>query len=897
MGVFDRLPFTLRTLFGRRRAESELDAEMGFHLDHLIEQKRATGLSVDDARSAAMREMGSIGLYKEECRDSLGIRLLSDVRQDILYGLRMLGRSRGFSAVAILSLALGIGANTAIFTLIDSVVLRPLPVKNAGELVQVVLAQPKHPQTAFSYPIFEMLSKRTDIFSDVFVQRNRRLAVGIGGNAEPVDGAFVSGTFFKALGVLPLLGRAVNAADDSESGGPDGPVAVISYKYWLSAFGGDPQVLGRTITANSVPLKIVGVLPANFTGVFVGSDPAFFLPLLQEPLVDKNQSMLHMKAAWWLNIMAVRRPGVPDVTTRAALRTIWPGIQREAFPPPVGSGNQEIYKWTPDISDASRGISWVRNDFTNPLYYLMGIAGLVLLIACANIASLLMARTKARQHEIAVRLALGADRFRLVRQLLTESMILSVAGAALGVAIAIPGSRFLVSLISTDSSPVWLDVHPDLRILGFTIALALLTGLLFGGAPALRATSTAPSASLKENTRTGSSNGVFGKTLVVSQVSLSLLLLIAAGLFARTFWNLTKQDMGFDPRHLYIAAIDPRNDGITGDRLVQAYSEIYSGLKREPGVQSASLAMMVPVADCCWWEDVRSAEAKNPLESTKVFLNLVSPGYFATLSTPLVMGRDFNVSDGKGHPEVAVINEAMAQHYFPGMNPVGRHFSVDGSKEYQNVEIIGVVKSTYQRDLRTGVEYAAYFSVFQAQGGYTLAIVRTNQSAQAVSAIMRRAVHAVTPETPVHVTSYDEMVGQTAMQDRLTALLANFFGVLAVGLACIGLYGIMSYSVTRRTSEIGVRMALGAPSGGVLWLVLREAILLAGAGVAIGIPAALGCARVLSSLQTMLFGLTPNDPATIAATALLLLFVAAVAGYLPARRAGRLDPMSALRNE
>ncbi|HEY4088659.1 MAG TPA: ABC transporter permease [Bryobacteraceae bacterium] len=887
MRTLDRIRFRLRTLFHRVRAESELDDEMRFHLDHLIEQKRAAGMSAADARRAASREMGSIGLYKEECRDSLGVRLLSDLWQDVGYGLRILGHSPGFTAVAILSLALGIGANTAIFTLIDSVVLRQLPVKNPGELMHFVVQTPKGPQPVFTYPLYEALARIPDLFESIFIQRDSEFKIGPGGAAVPIRGSYVTGNYFDALDIHPFFGRTLSVADDETAT----PAAVLSYQYWTDEFASDRSITNRTLTINGAAVRVVGVLPKSFTGVNVGVMPAFYLPLRIEPLLAKERSMLAKKNAWWLSILARQKPGVPPARARAILRTAWPQLVAEGFVP---HNQKELLGERPDVLDASRGISAMRASYSRPLYYLMGISGLVLLIACANIANLLLARTQARQHEIATRLALGAGRFRVLRQLMTESLLLSGAGAAIGLLIASPCSRLLVSLISETNVTIWLDVAPDLRILGFATALALTTGLLFGAAPALRATSDA----VKDTPRTATRGTLFGKALVVSQVSLSLLLLIAAGLFARTFWNLTNQDLGFDARRVYTGLVDPRDVGIEDEALTRMYGELYAGLNREPGVQAASLAEMSPVAYCCWSEDLLSAESVRPEEKTHSMMNLVSPGYFATFGTPLFLGRDFAPGDDTHQPLMAIVGNGLAKHLFGDASPIGRHLSVAGMKELQNAEIIGVAKDTNQRELRTGVEYTAYFSLLQSSNpGQMLIAVRTNESEAAVQASVARVVHSLSPRTPVSLSSFESQIGDHAMQDRLTAVLSNFFGLLAVSLVCVGLYGLMSYTVARRTGEIGIRMALGAEGGRVRWMMLREALIMAGAGIAIGIPCALVLAKVLSSLQDMLFGLKPNDPATVAATAVLLLGVAAVAGFLPAQRATRIEPISALRHE
>jgi predicted permease len=559
----DRLRFRLRTLLHRGRAETELDDEMRFHLENLIEQKRAAGMTAADARNAALREMGSIGLYKEECRDSLGVRLLNDLWQDLGHGLRILRRSPGFTAVAILSLALGIGANTAIFTLIDSLMLRQLPVKNPGELMQVEMQTEKGPLKNFSYPFLQAVKRVPDLFELVFTQRDLEFRIGPGADAVPGVGTYVTRNYFDALGVSPLIGRTFHSADDASGN----PVGVLSYQYWVGEFASDESITNRDVTVNGIALRIIGVLPKSFTGVNVGVVPAFFVPLDLEPMLAKDRSRLAKKTSQWLSILARPKPDVSPARARAILGTAWRGVMEGAF----DERDQKDFRTAkPDVIDASRGFSWVRQDYSRPLYYLMGISGLVLLIACANIANLLLARTKARQHEIATRLALGASRFRVLRQLLTESLLLSGAGATMGALIAYPCSRLLVSLISTTEQQVWLNVAPDPRVLGFAAATALITGVLFGATPALRATSQP----VKDGPRTATRGTFFGKALVVSQVTFSLLLLIAAGLFARTFWNLTHQDLGFDARNVYTGRIDPRNTGVRDDAMRRLYGDL-----------------------------------------------------------------------------------------------------------------------------------------------------------------------------------------------------------------------------------------------------------------------------------------------------------------------------------
>ena len=880
MRILDELRLWLRSLFRRSDVDRELNDELSFHLDKLIEQKLAAGMPFAEARAAAQHELGGIAQLSEECRDARRVALVDQLFQDVRYGLRMLRRSPGFSVVAILSLGLGIGANTAIFTLIDALILKKLPVSNPEELATIHYVTPQGPQGFMSYQAFEFLRRNTRSFQAVFVQRDTRFNIGEGGEERPVDGAFVSGDYFSSLGLQPLAGRLIEPAEEA-------PVAVISHRYWLGRFGGDKSIIGRTIVLQLTPATVVGVLPAGFSGVIVGQAPDVFVPLSVEPALQKDRSLLRNKKAWWLQPLARKKPGVSNMQAGAELDVLWPRMLSEVLPQKNGSVRQEFRQWKLGIVDAANGLSGIRRDFSQPLYVLMGIVSLVLLIACANIANLLLARTSARQREIAVRLALGSGRFRLIRQLLTESVMLSSFGAIPGIFFAYGSCRLVVSLFS---SHTFLDVSPDARIFGFTAGVAILTGLLFGAGPALRA------ASLNINARSSTERTLAGKALVVSQVALSLLLLVGAGLFARTFANLMRQDTGFDRHHVFVAHIDPRDAGIKGAGLQRLYMQLYDRLNGEPGVRSASISMMTPIAYCCWWDHIDAEGSLPGSDQTQIFLNTVSPGYFATFGTPIVAGRDFTPRDGQGGPLVAVVNEALAKHFFPGSNPIGKH--IDAGEKLHNAEIVGVVKSTNQRSLRAGIEASAYFPLFgDPKPGDMSVAVRTDRGLDAAASLLRRDVQRFHPDIAVNVESYENQIGETAAQDRLTALLASFFGLLAASLACIGLYGLMSYTVVRRTSELGIRTALGAQKGDLLWMILRETLLLSGIGVALGVPAAVLCARSLSSLSSLLYGLRADDAATIAMTAGVLILVTALAGYLPARRAAQIDAMAALRNE
>ncbi len=900
MRLSDKTRLRLRALFGRKHVETELHEEFHFHLEHLRDQNLAAGMAPDEARREALRELGGLSQFQEECRDARGVNFIAQLLQDVRYGLRMLLRNPGFSAVAILSLALGIGANTAIFTLINALTLKSLPVAKPEELIQIQPRTPKGAQGSLSYYALEFFHSHPELFAGVFVQASHRFDVELGGQTAPIEGAYVSGDYFPTLGVPPLIGRSIGMDDDKD--GAAAPMAVLSYRFWMARFAGDRSALGRTLVVEGTPLEIVGVMPPSFFGVEVGKSPNIFLPLSLEPVLDKDRSLLHIRAAWWLNILARKKAGLSDAAIQAGLAVLWPRVVNEVLPLKNGQPVAQFLKWRIETVDAGRGISGLRRQFSEPLYILMGIVGLVLLIACANVANLLLARTSARQHEVAVRLALGASRPRLIRQLLTESIMLSAFGAALGIAFAFWGCRLLLSILSTSQRSVDLNVRPDPLVLGFTALVAIATGVLFGTAPSLRATRGSPGSSLKDNTQRVAHGSMAANVLVVAQVALCLVLLIGAGLFVRTFWNLMHQDLGYDPKNLYAASIDPRQAGYKGDALNRLYGQLYENLNRNPGVRSASLSMTTPIASCCWFDPITAeGYTEKPGEEKDVYLNRISPGFFQTFGTKILLGHDFTAADGPGTPLKAMVSESIAKRYFEGQNPIGKHIGVGGGQivhDHQNAEIIGVVEDMRTRGLRAGTEYEAYFNMFQETNpGDMIVEIRTSQGLGAAASLLRQDVQAYGKQIPVNMEDFSEQIGQTALKDRMTAILAGFFGFLALVLASIGLYGIMSYTVIRRTSELGIRMALGAQATEVTWMIIRQTLWLAGTGALVGIPAALLCTRLLTSLSTMLYGLQPTDPVTIGATTVLLVVLAGVSGYFPARRAAHLDPVIALRNE
>jgi putative ABC transport system permease protein len=808
----------------------------------------------------------------------------------------MLGRNPGFTAVAVLSLALGIGANTAIFTLIRALMLKPLPVANPQGLVQIRQETPRGPLNRWTYDSFQFFRERSELFSGVFAQENVHFNLESGEQSTPIEGVYVSGDYFATLAAPALLGRTLTSADDRESGGADGPVAVISYGFWVGRFAGDRTILGRTLVINDSPVRIVGVMPAWFFGVDVGKSPNIFVPLGLEPMLQKSSSNLHGKFVWWLDVLARKKAGLSDSAFRSGLLAVWLRLN-DLFP--QKNGQLVVQPGSAGAADASHGISDLRKQFSNPLYILMGIAGVVLLIACANVANLLLARTGARQREVGVRMAVGASRPRILRQLLTESLLLSGMGSLLGIAFAFWGCRFFLALLSTRSQTVALGVSPDPWVLGFTALVAAVTGVLFGAGPAMRATRVNTAASLKESSQRVTGRSVTANLLVVSQVALSLVLLIGAGLFVRTFRNLTNQRLGFDQRNLYVAQIDPRPAGYKSDKLKRLFAELLGNLNRDASIQSGSFSSDTPIAACCWTNHFSLEGHPEALgEKSQAMVNEISPGFFRTFGTRLLLGRDFNIRDSAETPLVAIVSESVVKRYFPGEDPLGKHISLGRDQLHQNAEIVGVVEDMRTRGLRAGTEYEAYFDMFQSPIAVQAIVeIRAAGGLNAAVPLLRAHVQAFSKQIVVNVDSFSEQIGRQALSERMTAILAVFFGSLAVLLACIGLYGVMSYAVIRRTSELGIRMALGAQAADVTWMIVRQAIAIAAAGAMIGIPLALLCAKLVTSLSALLFGLQPDDPPTIAVMALLIVCLARIAGYFPARRAARLDPVKALRNE
>jgi putative ABC transport system permease protein len=827
--------------------------------------------------------------------------------RDLLYGVRMLRKSPGFTLVAVVTLALGVGANTAIFQLIDAVRLRTLPVKDPQELVGVQLADMSAARGSFTsdYPIltnaiWEQVRDRQEGFAGVFAWGPDTLNLSRGGEARFARAMWVSGDFFNALGVQPQMGRVLTSEDDRKGCGS--PVAVLSHAFWKREFGGDPGVVGKSVNLEGRPFEVVGVTPASFYGMEVGRSFDVAAPLCAEPLLGGENSLLNSGTTWWLTVMGRLKPGWTEERAAAQLSSVSPGVFEASLPANYPPDNIKAYRESKlSTYPAASGVSQLRETYESPLWLLFGVAGTVLLIACANLANLLLARATTREREIATRLALGASRWRLVRQLLTESMLLAASGAALGALLAQYLSEVLVSLLSTEGNPLFVSLNMDWRVLGFGAAAAVLTCALFGLAPALRATRVGPGAAMKAAGRgLTASRERFGlrRALVISQVAMSLVLVAGALLFSRSLSKLATQDAGLRRDGILVTRVSMSRLKLPVERRLAFKRDLLERIRAVPGVESASDANVLPLSGNGWnnkvWMD--GTDAANGQSS---FFSRVGADYFKTLGIGVLSGRDFNGGDAASAPKVAVVNESFARRIASGGNPVGKRFRVEASpSEPETVyEIVGLVRDAKYRDLREEFVPVAFTASSQASrpsGGAQILVRSGTTSPAALAPLVKRAIGEVSPDIDIVFSIFKDEVDSTLLREHLMATLSGSFGLLALLLACVGLYGVMSYGVAGRTNEIGIRMALGARGRDVLRLILREAALLVLAGVALGLPAALAAARLTSGL---LYGVTPADPVSISLAVLLMFIVAALAGYIPARRATKVDPMVALRYE
>ena len=898
-------------LFRKGRLEQDLSEEVRAHLEMLVEENLRKGMSAEEARTAALRSFGGVEQVKEVYREQWGLPMIETFIQDVRYGARQLRRSPGFTAVAVLTLALGIGANTAIFSVINAVMLRMLPVESPEQLVQVGF-QGKHSGDSFvgesfPYPLFKELRQYNQVFTDISAfdywdLLDARLA-GPGSTGEPVKGQMVSVNFFSLLGVKAVIGRTF--APDEDNGAGAHPVAVISYALWNRMFARDPAVLGKKLVIEATPFIIVGVAPSHFGGVNTGQTCDFWVTVSMQPQVLPGGNRLVQIDTNWLSLMARLKPGVSPETARAGLDLVYQQAQQEHDASHWSEQDrQDFFTHHIVLLPASRGANFLRKEFSRPLFLLMGMVALVLLIASSNVANLLLARASARQREIAVRLALGAGRWRLMRQLLTESLLLALAGGSVGVLFAYWGSPSLVALMASGGRPVALDVHPDLYVLGFTLLVALVTGIAFGLAPALRATRWGGSPSVGASSRnlTDSRRGrILGRALVIAQVALSVVLVVGAGLLVRTQRNLETLNPGFNRQNVLLFGLDPSKAGYKDERAAQLRQEVLERIRQVPGVRSASFSFLTPISGGGWDNYARFVEGYTPQpgEDMDVYLNAVGPRFFETLGMQVLLGRDFGPQDFSGSNPVALINQTMARRFFGDHNPIGKHFRLGEWSGKRGIEIIGVTGDAKYVNLRERVPPTAYLHIPQlpqaaSPGGVTFEVSSAVPPMSLVPQVRSLLQRVDSRLTATDLKTLAEQVDQSLYQEKLVSTLSSCFGVLALVLACIGLYGVMSYAVARRTGEIGIRLALGAARRDILGMVMRETLAIVALGIAIGMPATLAATRFVRS---MLYGLEATDPLTITMSALVMMTVAVLAGYLPARRAANVDPMVALRCE
>jgi predicted permease len=896
----------LKALVRRRELDRDLDDELAFHLAMREEKLREQGVAAEEAPYAARRQFGNVTQVKETSRELWGFRWLETFVQDLRYGARQLKRNPGFTAVAIITLALGIGANTAIFRLMNSVRLRMLPVMNPQELAEVKLTTQHgrlgsffnwHP--IFTNALWEQIRDHQQAFSGVFAWAPETLNLAPRGEAHLVPGLWVSGDYFNVLGVQPFLGRVFTTLDDQRGCGSSG--AVVSYSFWQRELGGVASAIGRRLTIDYHPVEVIGVTPPGFFGLEVGRSFDVALPICSQPVLGGEDNYLDVRYDWWLTVMGRLKPGWSLEKATAQLGAISPGIFEATLPPGYDADHARKYlAFKLAAYPAGTGISSLRQDYSDPLWLLLAITGLVLLIACANLANLLLARARAREREIAVRLALGASRGRLLRQLLSESLLLGIVGAGLGLFLAGTLARFLVSFLSTQGNRVFVDLSPDWRVFGFTAAVAILTCLLFGLAPALRATGIAPGAAMKAGGRgLTASRERFGlhRTLVVSQVALSLVLLVGALLFTRSLRNLLTLDAGFQRSGILITSMDLTQLNLPATRRQAFDRELLAQLRSTPGVDAAAEAAIVPTSGSSmnrmvWMDGLDSAQAKTS------WFNLVSGDFFKTMRTPLLAGRDFDSRDTFTSPKVAIVNEAFARQLAHGTNPVGKTFWQKGELGDRQISyvIVGLVKDTKYENIREPFAPVVYVPTSQdANPDQTPQIlIRSSVPLADLTSRVKQTIAGVNPEISIDFQALQTMIRDGLVSERLMATLSGFFGFLATLLATIGLYGVMSYMVIRRTNEIGIRIALGGDCHSILRMILRDASMLLGIGLAAGTALALTAGRIARAL---LFGLQPHDPLTMGIAVVLLAAVALAAAYLPARRASRVDLMSALRYE
>ena len=902
-----RFRLRLLTLFRRNRSAQRLDDEIQFHLDQQVAENISAGMSSTEARYSAMRSFGNPTVLKEETRDTWGWLGLEQIAQDLRYGFRTLRKNPGFTAVAVLTLALGIGANTAIFQLIDALRLRAIPVKEPQQLVTVQLADNigLRGNQASGYPVltnavWEKLRENQDGFSGVLAWGSNNFGLTPGGEVQLARGLFVSGDFFQVLGVRPLMGRVFTASDDRRGCGLPG--AVVSYAFWQRELGGDPSPIGRKLTLNYHPVEIIGVTPPGFFGLEVGRSYDVAVPICSQAVLWSDGTWLDEGTVWWLNVMGRLKPDSTREKANAQLAVISPGIFRATLPSNYPAENVKDYlKFRLAAVPAGSGVSWLRTQYSDSLSLLLGTASLVLLIACANLANLMLARATTHEHEFTVRFAIGASRSRLIRHSMTESLLLAVAGGALGLFLAGALSQFLVTSLGTQGDPLFLDLKPDWRLLAFALGLASLTCILFGLVPALRASRVSPSEAFKSagrNVTASRKRFGFRQGLVVSQVALSLVLVVGALLFSGSLRNLLAVDAGFLQKGVVIADLDLfRRLNVPYPGRVTFKQDLLQKIRALPGVVSAAEVDLLPLSGGRT-ENLVWVEGANRASEVDSLFNSTSDGYFKAMGIALLAGRDFSPQDTVSSLKVAIVNQSFARKLGLGRNPIGKTFrrQATPSEPERSFEIVGLVADTKYSSLREEFGPIVFLCTSQdpKPGPSAEFVIRSAAPITQTVSNVRSLVARASPLITVGFLPFETTILEGLTRERLMAKVSGFFGLLAALIAAVGLYGVMSYLVAQRTNEIGIRAALGAQRADVLSLVLRNAALLLAPGLVLGAFLSVAAAQ---TARAMLFGLQPSDPGVLVAAMTGLGFIALLASFPPARRAMRVDPIVALRYE
>jgi predicted permease len=909
-----------RTLISRclaifLRPSPDLDDEIAAHLAFAIEENRSRGMTEEQARTAALRSFGGVAQTRENYRLREGLPFLEHLRRDLAYALRQMRKAPAFTLIAILTLALGIGANTVIFTVAKHVLLDRLAVPHPEELRMLWWSQGSNGivhsfwgyfsgdlgddevSTSLSYPVYQQLRRNHSLAGLFAFKPFGRMTATIDGQAEAVTTEMVSGNYYSSLGVRPALGRAIDEADDGAPG--SGPVVVISDHFWVTRFNRSPAVIGRRIDVNLTPMTIIGVNPPGFTGAYdTQLSPDLFLPFSMQAIVSPKgpKSLLTDTDLWWVLAMGRVRPGVSDSAATASLNVAFSAAIRATMPV---RKNDQLPRLL--LRDGSRGQNEAADNMARPLYVLLSLSGFVLLLACANLANLLLARSSARQREISVRMALGASRHRILRQMFTESLLLSLLGGAAGLLLGYSLRNVIPRLLSNSWEPPAYGGNFDWPIFAFAAALSIATGLIFGLAPAWQASRTSVTSGLKESaqTTTHRRKGLAGKSIVVIQVSLSMLLLVGAGLFVRTLINLGDTHIGFLPNHLLLVDIEPPATRYPPPKDLAVYRQIEEKLAAVPGVDAVTLSENALIAGSIgqshFWP---SGRPKTDSADQGAFFNSVGARFFSTMGIPLIAGRSFNDGDTETSTKVAVVDRALADKFFPHTDPIGQTFTTDMPGSGQ-VTIVGICGNTKYARVSLDTR-ATYYTPYRQRGDHDSGMrmtfeISTRMKPEALVPLLRTAVQSIDRNLPLlDVRTQKEQIAATMQQQRLCATLTAAFGILALVLACIGIYGMMAWTVARRTNEIGIRMALGARSEQVLRMVLREALWMTAVGVVLGLGGALLLGRMIASL---LFGLKSWDPGTLAMAAAVLLAVALASSWIPARRAATVDPSRALRAE